>query len=69
MATAEFSKFKTWYYSKTVFPGGSVVKNPPANLPPGDPGDVGSIPGVSTAHPLTIKEIVVLQWMAWCLAL
>ena len=25
------------------FPGGSVVKNPPANL--GDTGDVGSIPG------------------------
>ena len=24
-------------------PGGSVVKNPPANA--GDPGDVGSIPG------------------------
>ena len=25
------------------FPGGSVVKNPPANA--GDPGDMGSIPG------------------------
>ena len=27
-----------------VFPGGSVVKNPPANA--GDAGDVGSIPGL-----------------------
>ena len=26
------------------FPGGSVVKNPPANA--GDTGDVGSIPGL-----------------------
>ena len=28
---------------KGVFPGGSVVKNPPANA--GDPGDVDLIPG------------------------
>ena len=28
---------------KGGFPGGSVVKNPPANA--GDPGDVGLIPG------------------------
>ena len=26
------------------FPGGSLVKNPPANA--GDPGDMGSIPGL-----------------------
>ena len=29
---------------KGGFPGGSVVKNPPANA--GDPGDVGLIPGL-----------------------
>ena len=29
------------------FPGGSVVKNPPANA--GDTGDVGSIPGSGTS--------------------
>ena len=27
------------------FPGGSVVKNPPANDPPANAGDAGSIPG------------------------
>ena len=30
------------------FPGGSVVKNPPANA--GDSGDMGSIPGLEKFH-------------------
>ena len=32
------------YFNITYFPGGSVVKNPPANA--GDAGDVGLIPGL-----------------------
>ena len=36
---------ESWQYltSTDGFPGGSVVKNPPANA--GDAGDMGSIPG------------------------
>ena len=34
---------KASVHSKQGFPGGSVIKNPPANA--GTPGDVGSIPG------------------------
>ena len=36
---------ESWQYFTSIdrFPGGSVVKNPPANA--GDAGDVGSIPG------------------------
>ena len=38
-----FSFFFTWYPTWMGFPGGSVVKNPPANA--GEAGDTGSIPG------------------------
>ena len=32
-----------YIYTQMAIPGGSVVKNPPANA--GDAGDMGSIPG------------------------
>ena len=35
--------FNIAQYIDLGFPGGSVVKNPPANV--GDAGDMGSIPG------------------------
>ena len=35
--------YGTFYNIDAGFPGGSLVKNPPANA--GDPGDTGSIPG------------------------
>ena len=39
-----FKKTGCLEYADPDFPGGSVVKNPPANA--GDVGDVGSIPGL-----------------------
>ena len=39
----EILYFDLVYYINLCFPGGSVVKNPPAST--GDAGDVGSIPG------------------------
>ena len=39
----EIFYFDLVYYINLCFPGGSVVKNPPAST--GDAGDVGSIPG------------------------
>ena len=38
-----FTYFGRTFQHAVGFPGGSVVKNPPANA--GDTGDVGSIPG------------------------
>ena len=42
-----FNKLLILHFSKTSlgFPGGAVVKNPPANA-----GDTGSIPGPAPAH-------------------
>ena len=37
-------------YTQVAIPGGSVVKNLPANA--GDAGDMGSIPGSGNGNPL-----------------
>ena len=37
-----------YIYTQMAIPGGSVVKNPPANA--GDAGDMGSIPGSERCH-------------------
>ena len=56
----------------SYFPGGSVVKNLPANA--GDAGDTGLIPGLGRSLPLE-KEMETLQYYclespmdrgAWC---
>ena len=50
LSTSLYSHNKYWYFNSTLsvtyeyskgFPGGSVVKNPPANA-----GDMGSVPGL-----------------------
>ena len=46
MHTVLYSTFSQ-YYKIRDFPGGTVVKNPPANA-----GDTGSIPGPGRSHML-----------------
>ena len=43
-ATGSMARIGGLMLAVRCFPGGAVVKNPPANA--GDPGDVGSIPGL-----------------------
>ena len=43
------------------FPGGTVVKNPPANA-----GDVGSIPGLGRSHMPRSNEVRAPQLLSLC---
>ena len=45
MNAKSFKRTKKFKYSEGDFPGGTVVKNPPANT-----GDRGSIPGPGGSH-------------------
>ena len=47
---------------KQDFPGGSVLRNPPANA--GDAGDMGSIPG-SGKIPLEEEMVTHSSFLAW----
>ena len=42
---SKFLKYYIFFKSTWDFPGGTVVKNPPANV-----GDTGSIPGPGGSH-------------------
>ena len=46
---------------KMGFPGGSVVKNPPANA-----GDTGSIPDPGRSHVLWGNQAGMQQPLSWC---
>ena len=50
---------KTSKMSLRDFPGGAVVKNPPANA-----GDTGSIPGLGRSHMLRSDEVHVPQLLS-----
>ena len=51
--------FKTKNKTKQGFPGGAVVKNPPANE-----GDTGSIPGLGGSHLLRSNKARVPQLLS-----